>query len=178
MGLTYTIKNQEGQYFITCTVHQWIDVFTKEVYKEILLDSIRHCQENKGLQVYGWVLMTNHIHMIISSNKNKLTDIIRDFKKYTATKIVDAIANNATESRKNWLLWLLKNDNEINFWQEGYHGEETFTLEFFETKLNYMHQNPVKAGIVEKEEEYLYSSCGDYYGIRKGKLDLIIEYGI
>ncbi|TKC03160.1 hypothetical protein [Pedobacter cryotolerans] len=57
MGLTYTIKNQEGQYFITCTVHQWIDVFTKEVYKEILLDSIRHCQENKGLQVYGWVLM-------------------------------------------------------------------------------------------------------------------------
>ncbi|TKC03159.1 REP-associated tyrosine transposase [Pedobacter cryotolerans] len=178
MGLTYTIKNQEGQYFITCTVHQWIDVFTKEVYKEILLDSIRHCQENKGLQVYGWVLMTNHIHMIISSNKNKLTDIIRDFKKYTATKIVDAIANNATESRKNWLLWLLKNDNEINFWQEGYHGEEIFTLEFFETKLNYMHQNPVKAGIVEKEEEYLYSSCGDYYGIRKGKLDLIIEYGI
>lgn len=178
MGLTYTIKNQEGQYFITCTVHQWIDVFTKEVYKEILLDSIRHCQENKGLQVYGWVLMTNHIHMIISSNKNKLTDIIRDFKKYTATKIVDAIANNATESRKNWLLWLLKNDNEINFWQEGYHGEEIFTFEFFETKLNYMHQNPVKAGIVEKEEEYLYSSCGDYYGIRKGKLDLIIEYGI
>ena len=178
MGLTYTIKNQGGQYFITCTVHQWIDVFTKEVYKEILLDSIRHCQENKGLQVYGWVLMTNHIHMIISSNKNKLTDIIRDFKKYTATKIVDAIANNATESRKNWLLWLLKNDNEINFWQEGYHGEEIFTLEFFETKLNYMHQNPVKAGIVEKEEEYLYSSCGDYYGARKGKLDLIIEYGI
>ena len=116
--------------------------------------------------------------MIISSNKNKLTDIIRDFKKYTATKIVDAIANNATESRKNWLLWLLKNDNEINFWQEGYHGEEIFTFEFFEIKLNYMHQNPVKAGIVEKEEEYLYSSCGDYYGIRKGKLDLIIEYGI
>lgn len=159
-------------------MHQWIDVFTKEVYKEILLDSIRHCQENKGLQVYGWVLMTNHIHMIISSNKNKLTDIIRDFKKYTATKIVDAIANNATESRKNWLLWLLKNDNEINFWQEGYHGEEIFSLEFFETKLNYMHQNPVKVAIVEKEEEYLYSSCGDYYGIRKGKLDLIMEYGI
>lgn len=106
MGLTYTIKNQEGQYFITCTVHQWIDVFTREVYKKILLDSIMHCQENKGLQVYGWVLMTNHIHMIISSNKNKLTDIIRDFKKYTATKIVDAIANNSTESRKNWLLWL------------------------------------------------------------------------
>ena len=175
MGLTYTIKNQEGQYFITCTVHQWIDVFTREVYKKILLDSIMHCQENKGLQVYGWVLMTNHIHMIISSNKNKLTDIIRDFKKYTATKIVDAIANNSTESRKNWLLWLLKSDNEINFWQEGYHGEEIYTQAFFDSKVDYIHQNPVRAGIVEKEEEYLNSSAGDIYGIREGKL-LLSEF--
>lgn len=174
MGLTYTIKNQEGQYFITCTVHQWIDVFTREIYKEILIGSISYCQKNKGLQVYGWVLMSNHVHMIVSSNQNKLSDIIRDFKKYTATKIVAAIAKNANESRKNWLLWLLIKENEISFWQDGYHGEEIFTQPFFETKLNYIHQNPVKDGIVEKEEEYLYSSCGDYYGIRKGKLDLVM----
>ena len=156
MGLTYTIKNQEGQYFITCTVHQWIDVFTRELYKEILLDSIRHCQKHKGLQVYGWVLMSNHIHMIIRSNKNKLSDIIRDFKKYTATKIVEAISNNSGESRKGWLLWLLVKEEEISFWQDGYHGEEIFTAAFFETKLNYIHLNPVRAGLVEKEEEYLY----------------------
>ncbi|WP_316770030.1 REP-associated tyrosine transposase [Pedobacter frigiditerrae] len=175
MGLTYTIKNQEGQYFITCTVHQWADVFTRELYKEILLDSIRHCQKHKGLQVYGWVLMSNHIHMIISSNKNKLSDIVRDFKKYTATKIVEAISNNASESRRGWLLWLLVKDEEISFWQDGYHGEEIFTTAFFETKLNYIHLNPVRAGLVEKEEEYLYSSCGDSYGIRKGQLDLFID---
>jgi putative transposase len=119
--------------------------------------------------------MSNHIHMIISSNQNKLSDIIRDFKKYTAAKIVEAISNNASESRKGWLLWLLVKDEEISFWQDGYHGEEIFTAAFFETKLNYMHLNLVRAGLVEKEEEYLYSSCGDYYGIRKGKLDLIIE---
>lgn len=175
MGLTYTIKNQEGQYFITCTVHQWIDVFTREIYKEILMDSIKHCQKNKGLEIYGWVLMSNHIHLIVSSNQNKLSDIIRDFKKYTATKIVEAIAKNANESRKNWLLWLLVREKEISFWQDGYHGEEIFSASFFETKLNYIHLNPVRAGLVEKEEEYLYSSCGDYYGIRKGKLDVIIE---
>ena len=175
MGLTYTIKNQEGQYFITCTVHQWADVFTRELYKEILLDSIRHCQKNKGLQVYGWVLMSNHIHMIISSNKNKLSDIIRDFKKYTATKIAEAISNNPKESRKGWLLWLLVKEEEISFWQDGYHGEEIFTVDFFETKLNYIHLNPVRAGLVEKEEEYLYSSCGDYYGTRKGKLELVMD---
>ncbi|TKC12718.1 transposase [Pedobacter polaris] len=175
MGLTYSIRNQTGQYFVTCTVHQWIDVFTRELYKETLLDSIRHCQKNKGLQVYGWVLMSNHIHMIISSNKDNLSDIIRDFKKYTATKIVEAISNSANESRKRWLLWLLVKEKEISFWQKGYHGEEIFSASFFETKLNYIHFNPVRAGIVEKEEEYLYSSCADYYGIRKGKLDLAIE---
>lgn len=175
MGLTYTIKNQEGQYFITCTVNQWIDVFTRDLYREIVLDSIRYCQQNKGLEVYAWVLMSNHIHMIVGSNENKLSDIIRDFKKFTATKIVEAISNNTHESRKRWLLWLLVKEQEISFWQKGYHGEEKYSVAFFETKLNYIHQNPVRAGLEEREEEYVYSSCGDYYGIRKGKLDLIIE---
>lgn len=110
--------------------------------------------------------MTNHVHMIISSQKTPLSDIIRDLKKYTATKIVDAIANNPYESRKNWLLWLLKKDGNIIFWQEDYHGEEILIPSFFETKLDYIHQNPVKAGIVEKAEEYYYSSCYDYYGNR------------
>jgi putative transposase len=175
MGLTYTIKYPFGQYFITCTVHQWVDAFTWEIYKEILLNSIRHCQQNKGLKVHAWVLMTNHIHMIISSDKEKLSNIIRDFKKFTATKIIEVIRNNVQESRKRWLLWLLTKEGKIMFWQEGYHGEEIISRQFFETKLNYIHQNPVRAGLVEKEEEYLYSSCGDYYGLRAGCLDLIID---
>ncbi len=56
MGLTYIVKDQQGQYFITCTVHQRVDVFTRELYREIVLDGIRYCQQNKGLQVYGWVI--------------------------------------------------------------------------------------------------------------------------
>ena len=70
------------------------------------------------------------------------------------------------------MLWLFKKEDHIWFLEEGCHGEEIFTPRFFETKLEYIHQNPVKAGIVEKEEEYLYSSCGDLYGVRKGLLDL------
>jgi putative transposase len=83
---------------------------------------------------------------------------------------------NDKESRKRWLLWLLKKDDNIWFWEEGYHGEEIWSREFFESKLNYIHLNPVIAGIVEKEEEYLLSSCGDYYGTRKGDLDLVDFY--
>lgn len=174
MALTYTIKDQHGLYFITCTVHQWVDVFTRKEYVDILLDSLRFCQKEKGLQIYAWVIMSNHIHLIIKSEKEHLSDIIRDFKKFTSTKIVTAIKLNEKESRKSWLLWLFKKEDKIWFWEEGYHGEEILTKPFFETKMNYIHLNPVRAGIVEKEEEYLYSSCGEYFGIRKSSLELAV----
>lgn len=172
MGYSYAVQDQQGQYFVTFTVHQWVDVFTRPIYVDILLESIRFCQKNKGLQVYAWVIMSNHIHMIISCETGKLSDVIRDIRKYTSSKIVDAIENNKNESRKRWLLWLLKKKERIIFWKEGYHGEEIVSKSFYESKLNYIHQNPVKARIVEKEEEYLYSSCADYYGTRKGLLEL------
>ena len=83
-----------------------------------------------------------------------------------------AIELNQQESRQKWLLWLLKKDVHIWFWQEGYHGEEIQKQEFLNLKIDYIHLNPVRAGIVDKEEEYLLSSCGDFYGIRKGALEL------
>ena len=173
MGLSYTIKNQHAPHFITCTVHQWVDVFTRAEYINILLDSIRYCQKHKGLEVHSWVIMSNHFHMILSSKKANLSDIIRDLKKYTSRKIYEAIKQNPAESRKKWMLWLLKKDGKIWFWEEGYHGEEIYSEDFLITKLNYIHLNPVRAFLVEKEEKYLYSSCSDYYGIRKGLLDLV-----
>ena len=172
MAFTYRIYNQQGVYFITCTVNQWVDVFTRKEYINILLDSLRYCQKQKGLEILSWVVMTNHIHLIISTHKDNLSDIIRDFKKFTASQIVNAISENTKESRKSWLLWLLKKDDEITFWQEGYHAEEITGIYFFNVKQDYIHFNPVRAGLVEKEEEYLYSSCGQIYGVRKGLLEL------
>lgn len=173
MGDSYKISNQFGIYFITCTTHQWVDVFTRNEYKEILIESLQYCQKEKGLLIYSWVIMSNHIHLIVSSNKVKLSDIIRDFKKFTATKIINAIDKNNKESRKKWILWLLKKDDKIIFWQDGYHGEEIYSEDFFNTKENYIHMNPVRAGWVEKEEEYLFSSCADRYNRRKGPIDLV-----
>ncbi|HYG38966.1 MAG TPA: transposase [Cytophagales bacterium] len=174
MALTYSIKDQKGIYFVTFTVHQWADVFTRKDYSEILLNSIRYCQKEKGLKIYAWVIMSNHIHMIVSSDGKGLSDVIRDLKKYTASKIVEAIKKNIKESRKHWLLWLFRKENKVWFWEEGYHGEVITSKSFFNTKLNYIHLNPVRAGIVEKEEEYLLSSCADYYGTRKGFIELEI----
>jgi len=85
---------------LTFTVHQWADVFTRKDYSELLLESLIYCQKIKGLEIYSWVLMSNHIHLIASAKHENLSDIIRDFKKFTAKKIFKAIQDNPKESRK------------------------------------------------------------------------------
>ncbi|MDQ3395658.1 MAG: transposase [Bacteroidota bacterium] len=86
MGQTYKVYDQEAVHFVTFTVHQWVDVFTRRTYVDIILDNLKYCQENKGLEIYAWVIMSNHCHLIIRSNGFKLSDVIRDFKKHTAKK--------------------------------------------------------------------------------------------
>jgi REP element-mobilizing transposase RayT len=80
MAFAYSIRDQQGIYFITFTVHQWVDVFTRKEYKDLLLDSISYCQKHKGLMVYAWVIMSNHCHLIAGSDKEPLSNIIRDLK--------------------------------------------------------------------------------------------------
>lgn len=172
MGYAYTVRDQQGLYFVTFTVHQWVDVFTRKQYVDLLLEDLRYCQQHKGLKVYAWVVMTNHCHLILRTDGFNLSDVIRDFKKHTAKRIFEAINDNESESRKRWLLWLLKKDDHIWFWEEGYHGVELTDKQIFDSKVDYIHLNPVRANIVEKPEEYLYSSCCDFYGTRKGLLEL------
>jgi len=172
MAFAYSIKDQGAVHFVTFTVHQWADVFTRQLYADEFLSSMVYCQEHKGLEVYAWVIMSNHVHMIVRAQNENLSNIIRDIKKYTAKNLYKAISENPKESRKEWLLRVLSYQGKIWFWEEGYHGEEIFNVDFYYSKVNYIHLNPVRAGIVEKEEEYLNSSAGEHYGIRKGKLKL------
>jgi putative transposase len=172
MSFSYVIKDQGAIYFVTFTVHQWVDVFTRKEYVEALLNNLKYCQENKGLEIFAWVIMSNHCHLIIRAKNQNLSDIIRDFKKFTSKSIYKLISENNKESRKSWLLKVLHIDNRIWFWEEGYHGEEIYSKAFYDTKVKYIHFNPVRAGFVEKEEEYLYSSASQIYGLRKGMLEL------
>jgi len=172
MAFAYTIKDQGAIYFVTFTVHQWVDVFTRPIYRNILLESIRYCQVNKGLKIYAWVIMSNHIHLIVGSQNENLSDIIRDFKKYTSKKIVNAISANLHESRREWLLLTLKIGDNIWFWEEGYHGVEISSMDIFESKVNYIHQNPARNGLVKNAEDYLLSSANDFLNGGTGTLNL------
>ncbi|QCK15556.1 REP-associated tyrosine transposase [Mangrovivirga cuniculi] len=172
MGFEYRIKDQFAVHFITITVNQWVDVFTRNCYSDILIESLKYCQKNKGLKIYSWVIMTNHLHLVVSSDKGDLSGILRDFKKYTSSKIIQAIEDNDKESRKKWLLWLLKDGDKNKLWTKGYHAKEIMSKEFMEQKIDYIHFNPVKAGIVECEEYYSNSSCAKIYGMGESVLEL------
>ena len=165
MSTKYKIRNIQGLYFVTLTVRHWIDVFTRNEYKNIITENLDFCRKNKGLEIYAWVIMTNHIHLIIRAKDGCiLQDILRDFKKFTSKAIIQAISENPIESRKEWLLRGFKTDSGNRFWQEVNHPIELWTNEVIDEKMNYIHNNPVKAGFVYREQDFLYSSAADYAG--------------
>lgn len=180
MSEKYKIRDQDRIYFITFAVIYWIDVFTKSKYRKIVIESLKHCQKEKGLSIHAWCIMSNHLHLVVGRKKDiKIEDIIRDFKKYTSVRICRSIEANENERRRSWMLDLFsKAASESGkhvkyvFWQNQYHPIELDTNELMDQKLEYVHNNPVKAEIVDKAEEYLFSSARDYYKNEKGPIEI------
>ena len=166
----YQIKNQNAMHFITPTLVGWIDIFSRKIYKEILVESLQYCIENKGLIVYSYVIMTNHIHLVCAAKSSfALSDIIRDFKKFTSKRIIKEILTNQIESRQEWMLKLFKyyakfnkNNTTYQLWKRDNHPVELVSNEWISSRINYIHQNPVRAGYVFKPENYVYSSASNY----------------
>ncbi len=104
MGFKYKIHDQKDFYHVTFTVIDWIDVFIRDEYREIFIDSVKYCQKEKGLLVAAWVIMSSHIHMIIGTKDKNIESIIRDLKSFTAKQIRKAIEEAKYESRKEWML--------------------------------------------------------------------------
>ncbi len=181
MSTRYKIHNQNDSYFLTLTTVGWIDVFTRKEYKDILVESLKYCIENKGLIIYGFVIMSNHLHLMASATEpNQMSDILRDFKKFTARNIINEIRNSGKESRKEWMERLLKHyaklstgKKEFSLWQSDNHPKVLFSPDFIRQKLNYIHMNPVEEGIVGFPEHYLHSSASNYLS-GKGLLEITI----
>lgn len=169
MSRKYKFHDQDKMYFISYAVVGWIDVFVREEYRKIWLDSVRYCQDNKGLEVYGWCLMTSHAHLIIGTDSIPMEDIVRDMKKYTSAQLRVAIKENMQESRREWMLWMMeragkKNSNNTNFqfWQQHNQPLEVKDHKMFNNCLEYIHMNPVSAGFVSRAEDWIYSSASGY----------------
>ena len=172
-GDRYLIADQNALYFLTFTVVDWVDVFTRKEHKIIIADSLNYCIQHKGLIVYAWCLMSNHLHLIARAKEGYgLSAIIRDFKKFTAKKIIHAIQEEP-ESRRDWMLYrfayagkYLQRIKQYKFWKDSNHAIELNDNKLMDQKLEYIHMNPVTAMIVEEPDHYLFSSARDYTGQR------------
>ncbi len=179
MSNKYKFYNPDGTYFVTLTVVGWIDVFTRDVYRKIFIDSVNYCIKKKGLIVHAWVLMTNHAHMIISRTGDMpMHSILRDMKKYTSVEIIHAIENNPSESRRNWMLDFFESRGKANsnnvkfqFWQQDNHPLEMGGSRSIKNTMDYIHKNPVEHGFTNSEYHYDWSSICDYSG-EKGLIEV------
>ena len=166
MATKYRFGDSEIAHFITFVPIaigiNWIGALSRPLYKDIFVESLCYCQKEKGLRLYAWVIMSNHIHLIASAERGiMLADVIRDLKKFTSKQIEQAIRENTFESRKEWMLWMFKragqrnsNNKNFQFWQQDNHPFELYGYEMLQQKLLYLHENPVRAGLVYETWHY------------------------
>ncbi len=167
---------------MSCAVVQWVDIFTRPVFADIMVESLAFSVEKKGLLVHAWVVMPNHIHLIVSSKPGfTLSDIIRDFKKFTSGKILKTMEVTRIESRKSWMTWLFTSPGKENsrnekyqFWQQDNYPIELTGPTMMNQRLDYLHTNLVKSGLVWEPWHYRYSSACDY--IKNQKVLVEIDF--
>jgi REP element-mobilizing transposase RayT len=171
MSRNYKFYNPDGIYFVSFAVVEWVDVFTRRMYKDILVDSLNFCIKEKGMVIYAWCIMTNHMHLVFSSTQSNPAHLLGDFKRFTSNKLVKAILNNPQESRKEWLIQTFKiaasnssNVKHHQFWRHDNKPIELWSNEVIDKKINYIHQNPIVEGIVHQAGDYIYSSAKNYEG--------------
>lgn len=183
MSRNYKFHNPEGLYFVSFAVVEWLDVFTCNEYKDLVLESLSYCQREKGMEIAAWCIMTNHVHLVFRSIKGqKPALLLGDFKRFTSKTIVKAIKENPRESRKEFLLERFRNAanhssnvNNYQFWRHDNKPIELWSNGVIQEKIVYIHNNPVEAGLVYRPEDYVYSSAMDYAG-EKGLLDGIVVF--
>ena len=169
MSRKYKFWDSNKMYFISFATVYWIDVFTRNEYKDELVNSFKYCQQKKGLEIYAWCIMPSHVHLIISSRDKPLQDIVRDLKSHTSVQLKKLIREHTQESRREWMVWMMeragkKNSNNSNwqFWQQHNHPLEITNNKMYAETVLYIHQNPVASGFVYEADQWIYSSAKCY----------------
>ncbi|MFZ2446481.1 MAG: hypothetical protein WAW37_08990 [Syntrophobacteraceae bacterium] len=171
----YKFLDTNVPYFMTFTVLHWIPVFTRPETVNILLDSFKYLI-NEGLKIFAYVILENHIHLIAQSERID-RDVAR-LKSYTSKQLIAFLNANQVKTILDQLAFYKKahkSDRTYQFWQEGVHPELIHTVEMMRQKVEYIHQNPVTRGYVDRPEHWRFSSARNYLGI-DGLLEVCIEW--
>lgn len=161
----YKIYNNDQPHFLTMTIVEWISLFMDKEIVSIILNSLKYIQQERGVTLYVYVVMENHLHMVASGVS--LNKTIKEFKSFTARCIIDHLkGRNSTP-----LLMKLKRaklnhktQSEYQVWQEGSHPQEIIHEKMMIQKIEYIHNNPVRRGYVDEPFHWRYSSARNYTG--------------
>ena len=165
MRSRYKVYESEAAYFITSTIVEWVPIFTSAGYFDILLSSLRFSQQKKNLKIYAFVIMDNHFHAVV--RHPQLSRVMQSIKSYTAAELVMQLKSD----KKIWALNVFQNyklyykkESRYQIWQEGFHPQMITDADMLTQKIEYIHWNPVKKGIVDDAEHWRYSSARRFAG--------------
>jgi REP element-mobilizing transposase RayT len=173
----YRKTYEGGLFFLTFSVVGWLDVFTRSEYSDILTKNLNYSTRHKSLKLFAYVIMPSHMHLVVRRTEGKMGDWLRDYKSYCAKEIISAIQDNPQESRKETLLYMFryfakvqKQNKEFMFWQKTSYPVDITSAAIRKQKVDYIHQNPVRAGYVDEPQHWRYSSA---YPLQEVKLSEI-----
>ena len=171
--------DENHPYFCTITVLDWLPVLIEAAYIDPIIDSLRFCRERKGLQLFAYVVMPNHVHLIAAAGEH-LQPVMRDFKRFTSRAIHDRLKQDGRGAILNWLQVATQRSrrqrDELGLWRPGFHPQALFSHDVFEQKLNYLHENPVRKGLVRHPDDWRHSSAAFYSG--RGDSCLVVDVAV
>lgn len=173
----YKLYDDISLYFVTNTITHWYPVFIDEHYFSVVTKSLEHCISNRDFKIHAYVIMLNHIHLIISTSQNGryLSNVMRDFKRFTSKKITRLLFRDNRQTPLNIFSNKAQNDrrgNHFMVWKTGFHPKAIFSDQFLQQKISYIHMNPVKKGYVSEPTHWYYSSARNYADCRDVALDV------
>lgn len=161
----YRVVKPDSPHFLTATVVNWLPLFASRSIVQILLDSLTYLQENERMTVYAYGILENHLHLVAEAND--LSKEMGNFKSFTARRIIDTLKQrNAGHILQQLSFHKLrhKEDSDYQVWQEGSHPQLIQGTEMMRQKVEYIHNNPIKRGYVDRPEHWRYSSARNYLG--------------
>ncbi len=172
---SYRIVEGVGLYFVTFSIVEWLPVFVSELACKTVSESFNYCIRNKSLRVQSYVIMPTHLHAILfdqNFDANHLKRTLDDFRKYTGRQLVDHCMKHGPECFTEVFQKQAGEDRQHRFWQPTQHPEGIVSEKFWMQKMEYLHWNPCRAGLVYAPEDWRFSSAGFWL---KGKKDNDVE---
>ena len=161
----YRITDDAHVYFVTYSIVDWLPVFISEAACKIVTDSLKFCHQKKNLRINAFVIMPTHMHAIVFDadfNNEQLQQSLTDFRKFTGRSLSDFCAGHMPKCFHETLRASSTADRERRFWQPSRHPEGLQMEKFWRQKLDYLHENPVRKGLVTRAAYWRYSSAAYY----------------